>query len=58
MTTLAGVAVEEQFSVLGAAGAVTLSALSGVRLNVLLARDPNATVDANQAGATTTKGSP
>jgi hypothetical protein len=53
VTTLVGVAVEEQFSVFGAAGAFTFSALSGVLLNVLLpARAPNATVDVNPAGAT------
>ena len=43
VTTLAGVAVDEQFSVFGAAGAFTFSALSGVLLNVLLpARAPKA----------------
>ena len=53
MTTLAGVAVEEQFSVFGAAGAVTFSALSGVLLNVLLpARDSTATVASTPTGAT------
>jgi hypothetical protein len=53
VTTLVGVAVDEQFSVFGAAGAVTFSALSGVLLNVLLpVRASNATVDANPAGAT------
>jgi hypothetical protein len=47
-----GVAVEEQFSVFGAAGAVTFSALSGVLLNVLLpVRASTATVDADPAGA-------
>jgi hypothetical protein len=50
VTTLVGVAVEEQFSVFGAAGAVTFSALSGVLLNVLLpVRASNATVDADSA---------
>ena len=52
VTTLVGVAVEEQFSVFGAAGAVTFSALSGVLLNVLLpVRASNATVDADSAAA-------
>ena len=52
VTTLVGVAVEERFSVFGAAGAFTFSALSGVLLNVLLpARAPNATVDVSPAGA-------
>jgi MFS family permease len=53
VTTLVGVAVEEQFSVFGAAGAFTFSALSGVLLNLLLpAPAPNATVDADPAGGT------
>jgi len=53
VTTLVGVAVEEQFSVFGAAGAFTFSALSGVLLNLLLpVRAPNATVDVNPAGGT------
>jgi hypothetical protein len=53
VTTLAGVAVEEQFSVFGAAGAITFSALSGVVLSVLLsARAFTAAVDVNPAGAT------
>jgi hypothetical protein len=52
VTTRVGVAVEEQFSVFGAAGAVTFSALSGVLLNVLLpVATSNATVDADPAGA-------
>ena len=52
ITTLVGVAVDEQFSVFGAAGAVTFSALSGVLLNVLLpVRASNATVDADPADA-------
>ena len=52
LTTLVGVAVEEQFSVFGAAGAVTFSALSGVLLNVLLpARASTTAVDVNPAGA-------
>ena len=52
VTTLVGVAVEEQFSVFGAAGAVTFSALSGVLLNVLLpVRASNAPVDADSAAA-------
>jgi hypothetical protein len=53
LTTLVGVAVEKQFSVFGAAGAVTFSALSGVLLNVLLpVRASTATVDVNPADAT------
>jgi hypothetical protein len=36
VTTVAGVAVEEQFTVFGASGAVVFSALSGVLLHVLL----------------------
>jgi hypothetical protein len=36
VTTLAGVAVAEQFSVFGATGAITFSALSGALLHVLL----------------------
>ena len=52
VTTLIGVAVEEQFSVFGAAGAFTFSALSGVLLNVLLpARAPDATIDVSPASA-------
>jgi hypothetical protein len=52
ITTLVGVAVDEQFSVFGAAGAVTFSALSGVLLNVLLpVRAFKATVDADPADA-------
>ena len=53
VTTLVGVAVEEQFSVFGAAGAITFSALSGVLLNVLLPVRASATtaVDVNPAGA-------
>ena len=51
VTTLIGVAVEEQFSVFGAAGAVTFSALSGVVLNVLLPGRSNATVDASSTEA-------
>jgi hypothetical protein len=46
VTTLAGIAVEEQFTVFGATGAVTFSALSGVLLHQLLpSRAPNATVN-------------
>jgi hypothetical protein len=53
VTTLLGVAVEEQFSVFGAAGAFTFSALSGVLLNLLLpVPAPNTTVDAGPAGGT------
>jgi hypothetical protein len=41
VTTVAGVAVEEQFTVFGALGAVTFSALSGLLLLLLLpARNP------------------
>jgi hypothetical protein len=35
-TTLGGISVEEQFTVFGAYGAVTFSALSGLLLQVLL----------------------
>jgi len=53
VTTLVGVAVEEQFSVFGAAGAITFSALTGLLLNVLLpGRASNRTVDADPVGAT------
>jgi MFS family permease len=53
VTTIVGVSVDEQFSVFGAAGAFTFSALSGVLLNVLLpARAPKATLDGNPDGAT------
>ena len=59
VTTLGGIDVDRQFSIFGAYGAVTFSALSGVLLNVLLpARGPKRTVDANQAGATTVKDNP
>ena len=51
LTTLVGVAVEEQFSVFGAAGAVTFSALSGVLLNVLLPARASTTAVDNPAGA-------
>jgi hypothetical protein len=52
VTTLVGVAVEKQFSVFGAAGAVTFSALSGLLLNLLLpVRAPNTTVDVDPVGA-------
>jgi hypothetical protein len=51
VTTLVGVAVEEQFSVFGAAGAITFSALSGVLLNVLLpVRASDTTSDAEPTG--------
>jgi hypothetical protein len=36
ITTLAGIAVEEQFTIFGASGAVTFSALSGLVLHRLL----------------------
>ena len=53
VTTLVGVVVEEQFSVFGAAGAITFSALSGVLMSVLLpARDSTTTIDVNPAAAT------
>ena len=41
-TTLGGIAVDEQFTVFGAYGAVTFSALSGVLLLLLLPRRPAA----------------
>jgi hypothetical protein len=47
VTTVAGVAVEEQFTVFGAFGAVTFSALSGVLLLLLVpARTPTDSVPA------------
>jgi MFS family permease len=50
VTTLVGVAVEQQFSVFGAAGAVTFSALSGLLLHRLLpSRATNATGRADRA---------
>ena len=36
VTTLAGIPVEEQFTIFGASGAVTFSALSGILLQQLL----------------------
>ena len=42
VTTLVGIAVNQQFTVFGAAGAVTLSALSGVLLHLLLPVHANA----------------
>jgi hypothetical protein len=44
-TTLGGIAVEEQFTVFGAYGAVTFSALSGLLLHVLLPYRAAATPD-------------
>jgi hypothetical protein len=49
-TTLGGIAVEDQFTVFGAYGAVTVSALSGLLLLWLLPDQPG-------AGASTTPGS-
>ena len=42
VTTLIGVAVDQQFTVFGAAGAVTFSALSGALLHLLLPVHANA----------------
>jgi hypothetical protein len=36
VTTLGGISVDEQFTIFGAYGAVTFSALSGLLLHVLL----------------------
>jgi hypothetical protein len=47
VTTLAGIAVEDQFTVFGASGALTFSALSGLLLLVLLP-------DSGTAGSSTT----
>jgi hypothetical protein len=44
-TTLGGISVDEQFTVFGAYGAVTFSALSGLLLHVLLPQRPAATPD-------------
>jgi hypothetical protein len=44
-TTLGGISVDEQFTVFGAYGAVTFSALSGLLLNVLLPYRAAATQD-------------
>ena len=41
-TTLGGIAVEEQFTVYGAYGAITFSALSGLLLLMLLPERPAA----------------
>jgi hypothetical protein len=41
-TTLGGIAVDQQFTVFGAYGAVTFSALSGLLLHLLLPRRPAA----------------
>ena len=56
VTTLVGVAVEEQFSVFGAAGAVTFSALSGVLLNVLLPARASTASGRRQPGRRHTEG--
>jgi hypothetical protein len=47
-TTLGGISVDEQFTVFGAYGAVTFSALSGLLLHVLLPKRAAATQDSAQ----------
>jgi hypothetical protein len=47
-TTLGGISVDEQFTVFGAYGAVTFSALSGLLLHVLLPHRAAATADLAQ----------
>ena len=42
VTTLVGIAVDQQFTVFGASGAVTFSALSGALLHLLLPARSNA----------------
>ncbi len=48
-TTLGGISVDEQFTVFGAYGAVTFSALSGLLLHVLLPYQAAATADSAPA---------
>ena len=48
-TTLGGIAVDEQFTVFGAYGAITFSALSGLLLHVLLPHQAAATQDSAPA---------
>ena len=50
VSTVVGIAVEEQFSIFGSTGAVTFSALSGILLLRLLPR--HAGPDATYAGQT------
>jgi len=53
-TTLGGIAVDEQFTVFGAYGAVTFSALSGLLLHVLLPYGAAATPDSPRPTAAAT----
>jgi hypothetical protein len=50
VTTLAGVAVDEQFTVFGATGAVTVTALLGILLQQLLSATPTTTTPAPTTG--------
>jgi len=54
VTTLGGIAVDEQFTVFGAYGAVTFSALSGLLLHVLLPYGAAATPDSPRPTAAAT----
>ena len=54
VTTLGGITVDEQFTVFGAYGAVTFSALSGLLLHRVLPRRPEADRDRGPAPAGTT----
>jgi hypothetical protein len=51
ITTLAGIAVERQFTIFGISGAVTFTALSGLLLSWILPRRPAAQVIAAVPGA-------
>jgi hypothetical protein len=50
VTTLAGVAVDEQFTVFGATGAVTVTALLGILLQQVLPVTPTKTTPAPTTG--------
>jgi hypothetical protein len=50
VTTLAGVAVDEQFTVFGASGAVTVTALLGILLQQLLSATPTTTTPTPTTG--------
>jgi hypothetical protein len=50
VTTLAGVAVDEQFTVFGATGAVTVTALLGILLQQLLSATPTTTTPTPTTG--------
>jgi hypothetical protein len=55
VTTLGGISVENQFTIFGAYGAVTFSALSGLLLHYLLPYQPTASPSSTQTsvGSTT-----